>query len=248
MQTHLHFGKHGRLTVVLFLCVTLIAGCTHTREVGYERGYGVSQATPEELSRFLTGQEATVTLRDSRRMAGTVVSVSSDTVRFRTGEADSSLPLVMIKEIHVAGTFWGPVIGLVGGGLAGGLIGGVVMQKGRNSRGGGLGSIGETMGALIGGAAGSALGVLIGANVTAGSRYIIPSGGIHLRKTADTITVQVARILEENEFSITIPWNNWRTTLPKSEIVIQRNAGGVSIRVPRALLYEDGTPRYFDDR
>jgi len=106
----------------------------------------------------------------------------------------------------------------------------------------------RTGGALIGGLAGAVAGGFIGAQLTAAVRYEMPPGGIQISKPADTVTVEASKILEETEFSITIPWYEKTTTLPKSRISAVRRAGGIRLRVPRSLLYEDGDSRYIDSR
>jgi hypothetical protein len=227
---------------VLLLCAGLTGGCTHTHEVGHE----LPQTPPEKMLRSLTGENVTVTMRDSEQLEGTVIAGRLDTMQLLAKGAHSSvsLPLNMIADISTPGSAWGPIVGLIGGGVAGGFIGGSIGKSASES--GGFGAVDENTGALIGGLAGAVVGVLVGAHMTAADVYKMPLGGIRISKPADTVTVEVSRILEETEFSITIPWYGKTTTLPKSRISIVRRTGEILIRVPRSLLYGDDGPRYID--
>lgn len=199
------------------------------------------------MIRSLAGKAVAVTAADAVRFEGTFLAGLSDTVRLQSMSADTivCLPLSRIVMIEVAGNAWGPLVGLIGGGIAGGLVGGAIGSGGSGPDS--FGSVDENMGALIGGVAGAAVGTAIGANVTATDRYTLPDGGMRIRRPVDTITVQVDRILRETELSVTIPWYDGTTTLPKARISVERKRGGIYIRVPRSLLYEDGRPRYIDD-
>jgi hypothetical protein len=199
------------------------------------------------MIRSLTGKEVTITLENSKGLGGTILGGFSDTVRFQSSGADTTmyLPMDMIETIEAGGNLWGPIGGLLGGGLAGGVLGGGIENIG-STPGAGFGGIDVSMAALIGGLAGAALGLTVGANVTAADMYFLPPDGIQIAKHADTVTVQVDRILGETDLSVTIPWYSGTTTLPRSQISIQKKMGVTYIRVPRCLLYEDGGPRYID--
>jgi hypothetical protein len=72
-------------------------------------------------------------------------------------------------------------------------------------------------------------------------------GGVRIRRVADTITLQVDKILRETEETVTIPWYSGTTTLPKARISVERKAGVTCFRVPRSLLYDEDRPRYLED-
>jgi hypothetical protein len=227
----------------LFMCMGLTAGCTLTREVGYEP----SQISPGQMFQSVRGEDVTVTLENSRDLEGRLVAVTVDTLQLQVKSVDTltRLPTSIVTSIYVAGSALGPIMGFLGGGLAGGAIGAVIGAGSSSSDHLGS-SIGAAVGGAIGGLVGGIAGLAVGANATAAHEYIFAPGGIESKKPADTVIVQVKNFLHETESTVTIQWYGGKTTLPKSRISIQKTTDGIYIKVPRSFLYQDDNPRYID--
>jgi hypothetical protein len=228
--------------LTLFLFTVLTVGCTHTREVGYE----TSQIPPDEMFRSIRGEDVTVTLENSRELEGRIVELTPETLQLQGKHSDTltHLPTRLVTSIYVAGSALGPIVGFLGGGVAGGFIGGEIGYSGTPE--GGWRSVGAFGGAIVGALAGGIAGIVLGAGATAANEYTLPPSGMEMRTYVDTITVRVERILDETETFVTIPWYSGRTSLPKSQISIQKTTYGIYIKVPRPLLYQDNKPRYID--
>jgi hypothetical protein len=151
-------------------CGTFLSACTHTSNIGYERG----KTSPEEMFRRVEGKDVVVTLRNAARRVGNVRSTSLDTMHLL--EVDSvnvtELPIVSIRNIRLEGSTLGPVGGLLTGGVVGALIGsGTASNQGRNEP---FHDIAVGASGVLGGTIGAIIGLLIGAEITPSYEFLLP--------------------------------------------------------------------------
>jgi hypothetical protein len=151
-------------------CASILSACSHTSEIGYERG----KTPPKEMLRFVEGKTVVVTLRDSAMIVGNVLGASLDTLQVLEVDSVSArrLPMETVREIRVDGSALGPVGGLAAGGLVGVLIGSAIgRDQGGNEP---FHNLAATGAVLSCGSLGAVIGAIICAEATATHEFRPP--------------------------------------------------------------------------
>jgi hypothetical protein len=175
--------------LLLPFCAVLLAACTHTSEIGYEK----SQTPPEEVLKSLRGTEAVIAAKDSGEFEGTITGVSHDTILITSEDSgfSRSIPLQSVERMYLEGSPWGPILGFLGGTAVGSAIGYSAFWKGEDD-------VGRGIFAMIIGTLGGIGGTIAGANITPAMIYVAPPGGIKPKISASGSTNDDAKTKTSN--------------------------------------------------